>query len=153
MDVKATALGGLKSAFRVFMRDLEALPDDTFNKSLGGKARTIADIVYEVNLLNDHIGLTLQGEPLFDWPEGWIQAPEEARTKNAALCSFRHSSERILATIEGMTAQDLEATIQTDNGETTGFERCRFMTLHVWYHSGQLNYIQTLLGDDEWHWG
>lgn len=147
MDVKATALGGLKSAFRVFLQDLEALPEDAFNKSLGGKARTIADIVYEVNLLNDHIRLTVRGEPLFDWPEGWILAPEQARTKEAALRSFQSSSERILATIEDMTDEDLEAPLQTDNGETTRLERCRFMTLHVWYHSGQLNYIQTLLGD------
>lgn len=152
MDVKNTALSGLKSAFHLFLRDLEALPEDAFAKSFGGKARTVADMVYEVNLVNDHIGLNLRGEPLFDWPEGWIFAPEGARTKDAVLQSFKSSSDRILATIEGMTAEDLEATIQTDSGETTRFERCRFMTVHCWYHSGQLNFIQTLLGDDQWHW-
>lgn len=41
----------------------------------------------------------------------------------------------------------------TEHGETDRSERCRFIALHVWYHSGQLNFIQTLLGDDDWHWG
>jgi hypothetical protein len=102
--------------------------------------------------VNDHIGLNMRGEPLFDWPEGWILAPDGARTKNAAIESFKTSSERIIATVEQMSSEELDATIPTEKGETTRFERCRFMTLHVWYHSGQLNYIQTLLGDDAWHW-
>jgi len=152
MDIKETALGGLRSAFRIFLQDLEALPDDVFDRSLGGKARTVADVVYEVNLVNDHIGLNMRGEPLFDWPEGWITAPEGARTKEIAIETFKVSSERILATVESMTFEDLEGVIQTEHGETTRFERCRFMTVHVWYHSGQLNYIQTLLGDRTWHW-
>lgn len=152
MDIKETALSSLRSAFRIFLQDLEALPDDAFDRSFGGKARTVADLVYEVNLVNDHIGLTMRGEPLFDWPEGWITAPAEARTKETAIDSFKVSSERILTTVENMSPEEIEAVIQTDGRETTPFERCRFMTLHVWYHSGQLNYIQTLLGDDAWHW-
>ena len=152
MDIKETALGSLRGAFGLFLRDLEALPEDAFDRSLGGKARTVADLVYEVNLVNDHVGLTIRGEPLFDWPEGWITAPEETRTKDGVIESFKTSSARILATVEGMSSDDLDATIQSDGKETTRFERCRFMTLHVWYHSGQLNYIQTLLGDDAWHW-
>lgn len=31
-------------------------------------------------------------------------------------------------------------------------KQVRFMAVPLWYHSGQLNFIQTLLGDDEWHW-
>ena len=152
LDIKATALSGLTSAFRVFTADLEALPEDAYTKSFGGKSRTVADIVYEVNLVNDHIGLTMRGEPLFAWPEGWITAPDDAKTKESAIRSFRESSGRILAMVEAMSEGDLMAVVSTENGETTRFERCRFMVLHVWYHSGQLNFIQTILGDDDWHW-
>ena len=66
MDIKETAISSLRSAFRVFLQDLEALPEEAFTTSQGGKARTVADLVYEVNLVNDRIGLTLRGEPLFD---------------------------------------------------------------------------------------
>ena len=152
MESKETVLASLRGAFHLFLQDLEALPEEAFARSQGGKARTVADLVHEVNLVNDHIGLTMRGESLFDWPEGWILAPEEVRTKKAAIASFKTSSERILATVEGMSPEELNAMVQMEHGETTRLERCRFMTLHVWYHSGQLNYIQTLLGDDAWHW-
>jgi hypothetical protein len=128
------------------------MPADAFDKCLGGKARTVADIVHEVNLVNDHIGLRLRNEPEFPWPDGWITAPPELRTKQAVIDAFKASSERFLATIESMTEEGMEATITTESGETTVFERCRFAAVHLWYHSGQLNFIQTLLGDDGWHW-
>ena len=152
MDDKTIVLGSLRGAFRIFLQDLEALPEEVFDRSLGGKARTVADVVYEVNLVNDHVGLSIRNEPLFDWPEGWITAPEGARTKEVAIESFKSSSQRIIETVDQMSEADLEETIQTEHGERTRLERCRFMALHVWYHSGQLNYIQTLLGDDVWHW-
>ncbi len=40
----------------MFLQDLEALPESAFEASFGGVTRTIPDIVYEVNLVNDHVG-------------------------------------------------------------------------------------------------
>jgi len=152
MDVKKVALNGLKSACKLFLTDLQALPEEAFSQSFGPATRTVADIVYEVNLVNDHVGMVIRGEKAFEWPEGWIKAPEDFRTKEAVVSGFEASSQKIIATIESFSAEELESSIVTDDGETTRFERCRFMTLHVWYHSGQLNFVQTLLGDDKWHW-
>ena len=153
MDSKTIATNALKSICKHFLKDLEELPEDAFTKSFGGKTRTVADIVYEVNLVNDHVGLTLRKEELFAWPEGaWITAPEHIRTKKEVIDSFKKSSEKIMATAENMSAKDMEGTITTEDGETTPFERFRFVTLHMWYHGGQLNFIQTMLGDDAWHW-
>jgi hypothetical protein len=153
MDAKTIATNSLKGACRVFLQDLQALPDDAFDKCFGGKARTVADIVFEVNLVNDHIGMLMRGEEAFPWPdEGWIKAPADFRTKEAVVDAFQKSSERIVATAESFTSEEFEEVIKTDDRETNRFERCRFMTLHLWYHSGQLNFIQTLLGDDGWNW-
>jgi hypothetical protein len=153
MDTKESVLESLRGAFKIFLADLEALPEDVYNRSLGGKARTVADIVYEVNLVNDSIRLTMQGKTPPDWPEGgWVTAPEDARTKDVAIQSFKASSDQIIAMIEPMSLEDLEQTTQTEEGEKSRLDGCRFMTLHVYYHSGQLNFIQTLLGDDGWHW-
>jgi hypothetical protein len=153
MDTKTISLGSLKWACNVFLKDLQALPEDAFCKSFGPKARTVADIVYEVNLVNDHIGMVIRGEEPFVWPEGgWIKAPEGFDTKEIVVGAYEKSSEKILATIEGFSSEDLEAPIQIESGESNRFERCRFMCLHLWYHSGQLNFIQTMLGDEVWHW-
>jgi len=145
----------VKSVFRalsIFDQDLEAIPSEAVDKCLGGKARTVADIVHEVNLVNEDIRRNMIGEPVGEWPDGWITAPENLRTKEAVLAAFRETSDRLKATITGWTDDDLAAKVTTEHGETDRSERCRFITLHLWYHSGQLNFIQTLLGDDGWHW-
>jgi hypothetical protein len=152
MDAKTIAAAGLKSACKKFLQDLQALPEDAFAKSLGGVARTVADIVYEVNLVNDHVGMVVRGEEPFVWPEGLVKAPADFQTKQAVIEGFERSSHRIIATVDALTPEGIEATIDTEDGETTRFERFRFITLHLWYHSGQLNFIQTLLGDADWHW-
>lgn len=119
---------------------------------MGGKARSVADIAYEVGLVNDHVRRTLAGEELFEWPDGFVAAPADLQSKEAALTNFRAQAERVLALVDGLDEEAMERSITTEHGETNGFERIRFMTLHLWYHSGQLNFIQTLLGDDGWHW-
>lgn len=153
VEVKAVAYNSLKSAFSVYGQDLEALPEDAYAKKLGGVARTVADITHEICLVNDHICMVLRGEEASAWPdEGWITAPEDRQTKVEVLEAFRANEAAALATVEALTEEDMEAVVQTEHGDRTGFSRVNFMTLHLWYHSGQLNYIQTLLGDGGWHW-
>ena len=152
MDLTRAAVGPLTSAHKNFRQDLEAIPESAFAQTFGGKSRTVADIVYEVNMVNDDVARCLRGEPMVDWPEGWLTAPDGLRDKASALASFDASSAAVMATVSPFTEADLETKVTTEYGETTKFERCRFMTLHLWYHSGQLNFIQTLLGDDAKHW-
>jgi hypothetical protein len=153
MDLQQIALNGLSSSCSMFLQDLQALPDDAFDKKFGDKTRTVADIVYEVNLVNDHIGMVIRGEKPFDWPEGaWIYAPEDFRTKQAVVEGFEKSSGKIMDTVKGFSPEDMEKVVQTEHGERTRFQRVQFMSWHVGFHSGQLNFIQTLLGDDGWHW-
>jgi len=153
MEAKTIAVNGLKGACKIFRQDLEALPEEAYCQSFGPKTRTVADIVYEVNLVNEHVGLTIRGEDLFKWPEGWLKAPEGLETKEAVLGAFNTWAEKTISTAESFSEEQMLETISDgEGGETNRFERCRFMTLHIWYHSGQLNFIQTLLGDDAWHW-
>jgi hypothetical protein len=153
MDIKENAMNGLKGACGMFLQDLEALPEDAFDRSFGPATRTVADIVYEINLVNDHIGTVLRGEEPFAWPEGkWIKAPEGFRSKDVVIDAFKRSTEKFLATAEAFSPEQMEETVKTEWGERSRFQRCQFVALHLWYHSGQLNFIQTMLGDDEMHW-
>jgi hypothetical protein len=153
VDYRELSVNGLESAISLFLKDLNALPESSFSHNFGGKTRTVADIVYEVNLVNDHIGMVMRNETPFDWPSGgWIKAPDSLQVKVEVIASFEESSQRILEIVKSFSEEQLEATVQDENGTHARHERCQFMALHLWYHSGQLNYIQTLLGDDEWHW-
>lgn len=152
-DSKAIAVSMLKSSYYLFSKDLENMPEEAYNKSFGPACRTVADIVYEVNMVNDHVGLTIRREELFAWPEGWIKAPAEFSGKETVTAAFKQSFERFMATAEAFSEEEMLEPLKDDDGkETNRFERCRFVALHNWYHSGQLNFIQTLLGDDGMHW-
>lgn len=152
-DPKEQALKALQSASRMLTCDLNALPEEAFNKSFGPKTRTVADIIFEINLVNDHIAMVIRGEEPFPWPEGgWIKAPDTFAGKATVTEAFEASISKIIETVESFSLEQLTETIKTENAETSRYERCRFMAMHMVYHSGQLNFIQTLLGDDEWHW-
>lgn len=142
----------LKNSFRLFLLDLEALPEEAYDRSFGPKVRTVADIVHEINVVNDEVVKVIRGGYDGPMPDGWIKAPESLRTKESVIDAFKKSSETVLATVEGFTPEEMEETVKNQEGEATRTEEVRFMNVHVWYHLGQLNYVQTLLGDDAMHW-
>ena len=153
MELTTPAAKGLERAFAVFLKDLEALPHSAFNQSFGPATRTVADIVYEVNMVNDHIGMVVRGEEAPAWPdEGWIKAPFDFQTKEAVIAGFKASSDLALTTAAAINQEQMQSTVKTEQGDRTIEDRIRFMAIHIWYHSGQLNFIQTLLGDAGFHW-
>lgn len=154
MDAKTIGTNSVKRSVQVMLKDLEALPEQAFTQNFGGKSRTVADIVYEVIKVNDDIGANMRGEQTPPWPDdGWLKAPADFQTKEAVISAFNASSSKLIETVEGFTEEQFAEKITTEHGETDRFERCRFIALHIWYHSGQLNFIQTMIGDDDWHWG
>lgn len=152
MDEKTVAVDALRSAFHMFRQDLEALPDGAYDRCFGGKARTVADIVHEVNLVNDHVRATVCGAPLFEWPNRWITAPENQRTKAAVMAAFDASAEKAVAAFDGIAADRFMTPMDPEDPKSAPLGRLRFLLMHCFYHSGQLNFIQTLLGDDAMHW-
>lgn len=154
MDLVLVAQKLAKDAVSLMKADLEALEEDAFERSFGGKSRRVCDVVYEVMLVNDHVCRTIRGDELFDWPDGgWVTAPDGFAGKAHILAEFNRSCDSLTETVAGLSAEALAGEVSTEHGNTTRFERVQFMALHMWYHSGQLNYVQTLLGDDGWHWG
>ncbi len=152
MDVQTLTLRPLRRACALFLNDLNVLPEEAFTRDWGGKARRVVDLVHEVNMVNDDIARTVRGEPIIEWPEGWITAPPEMNSKAAAIAAFETSSQALLAAFEAVPADRLLEPVECDGEMTDRYERSRFATLHLWYHLGQLNFMQTLLGDDQFHW-
>ena len=152
MNTKEKTLGSVTRALRFFQQDLENLPPEVFEKSLGGKARTAADIAYEVRLTNERLCRDLQRLESSESPNAWTVAPEEFRTKEAAIASFQSSADQVVALIERLSVEEMEEVVPGVLGDASRADHCRAMTVHLFYHSGQLNFIQTLLGDSEIHW-
>lgn len=103
MDVRDVAASMVEDALGIFRADLEALPEEAFERDWGADARGPADLAYEVALVNDHVCLTLRGEPLFDWPAGWLRAPEGWRTKAEAIAGFERSAQGVMHTVRNLS--------------------------------------------------
>ncbi len=153
MDAKPIALKRLNGAKSIVAADIEALPEEALTRKFGDATRTVADIVFELNLVNDHIARAVRGEQQPPWPEGgWITAPAEFSSKESILGAFGEKMDVLIALAEGMDEADFATVVETEMGSSTKFEQFIFASMHNWYHSGQFNYIQTLLGDSDWHW-
>jgi hypothetical protein len=151
-DSKTIAIRYLKNAFARFRVDLLALPEEAIFKTFGGTSRSVADLVFETNQVNKHICQGVRNEVQFEWQDGWLKAPDTWKTKQEVVDAFTESFEQTVKTFEDLTQEELEAPYVNEGQTTNKIERCRFITFHTDYHSGQLNFIQSLLGDDKFHW-
>lgn len=142
-------------AHRLLINDLKAIAEDKSNASPGGVARTALHIVAECAMVTGFLGKALNGVEV-------QRPPKEER--EAHLNSF-DTTEKVLAYLDRET-QDLLTVIDGLDESTLGevsdkpfgrpmsrFALAEFPALHMMYHDGQLNYIQTLHGDAEMHWG
>lgn len=153
MNLKQNALKAFSQASTMIQKDLQALPESAFTHHFGGTSRTVADIVHEINLVNQHITMILRGEEPFEWPDGgWITAPPDFNSKDAIIAAFNETCQMVMATAESFPEDGKEETVTDEHGVHTRYDRIRFMAFHMAYHSGQFNFMQTLLGDDKWNW-
>lgn len=142
-------VGNLKT---MYAKDLEALSQEQLTSSFAGAARTAVDFTYEVIVINRRIASRLRGEDpgALPWEAGkeWAVAPESHRSKEALIADFNASADELIAAVAG----DPLRKIVTPMGEQTALELAVFAAMHIGYHGGQLNYIQSLHGDAGIHW-
>jgi hypothetical protein len=156
LDLRAHLEATTRNAGQRLINDLKAVPADQQNVSPGGCARPSLNIVAECAVINGFIaGYLTTGE----MPER--PAPEE---REKLLASF-DTEEKAVTFFEGQTEKLLEAfrTLDVETlGETTNALFGRPMTrlaiaelpaMHMSYHDGQLNYVHSLCGDNQMHWG
>jgi hypothetical protein len=138
----------IRRAAGLFSKDLSAMDEPMLVNSFGGSARTGYDIAYEVTFINNAVATNeFGGEP----PKGWMRAPE-GQSKDAAIQAFNDSVDAVCAKIAGSSADDFAAEMTTPFGPTNFGFMANMLPAHIMYHSGQLNYIQTLYGDEAFHW-
>ena len=143
-------------ASRLLANDLKAIPEEKQNTSPGGIARTPVNIVAECAMVNGRIAHFLRS--------GEMPPRPTIEERNRHLASF-DSAEKALAYLERETTVLLAAfdglepaRLGERNDELFGrpmtlFQLAELAAVHMSYHDGQLNYVQTLYGDAEMHWG
>lgn len=142
------------AAAKYYRQDLESMSDEQLGASPGGKARTPFDFTYEVAFVNNNLGTIMKGDPPLKEPEseGWVTAPNELKSKPVILAYFDASIEKLLAGLDSLAEDKFKTPFEVDGKEKSYIGMANLAIVHMFYHCGQLNYVQSILGDDAIHW-
>jgi hypothetical protein len=151
-DVKQFFRTQLETAKSDYLKDLDAFEVGQLGASPGGSARTPLDMTFEIAHVNRRLAKRIRGEQVEPFKfEGWMKAPEgyEATAKEAVSSSF----DEVIEAWQNVPENELMRTIPLPDGTTTNpLDLIWTVTYHTGYHDGQLNYLQSMGGDEKVHW-
>ncbi len=110
----------------------------------GGQTRSVLNQITECIGVNFRFAALLRGEPALDAPP----APQTAAEAQEQLTA---SAGALAATIRGLSEDALEALIDLPRGPLLTRNLMLAPYRNMAYHAGQINFIQTLAGDTEFH--
>jgi hypothetical protein len=114
--------------------------------------RSAVELVVEATLVNRKWALTLREGSYMRLPPE-VVAQAEASSQDAAQVTplLHESAEELAAAILALSPEQLDAQISAPFGTYTVAQCCLLGYWNMVYHEGQINYIQTLYGDDSAH--
>lgn len=152
-EMKAFFAEKLREVKGAYLDDLNAMSDDDLGTSPGGAARTGFDYTYETAYVNRRIAKRLRGEEPEPFPgDGWMKAPDEAKSKQAAIDSLTASMDEVIAAWDALPENDLGRVIPLAKGQTNPLDMAFLCVYHTGYHDAQLNFVQSLKGDTKMNW-
>jgi hypothetical protein len=154
LNVKEYLVSSLRMQHTRLVNDLKALPNETHLRSYAGCARTPLYMIAECAWVNDWMATFLETGKSDRLPREEQDALfGSVDTAEKALAMLDNSVNRLAAAYEALDENTLgDITDQPLGRPTPKFAPASLPIGHMMYHDGQLNYIQTLLGDDKIHW-
>ncbi len=137
-------------------RALANTPDDKLNWSPSSTARTPIEQVA-------HAALSIKG--MQDWFSGvpfpfsdmqeldsWLRVKEkEFKTRDQALGLLEDNSNEYVSWLDNLTPEQIDSTLHTGFGDYPMAVAVTFVADHIRGHTAQIEYIQTIYGDHDWH--
>lgn len=154
VDARGYLSGWLMALTDMYTKDINAIPEDKWHATFGGVSKSAADATADVIGM---LGWTT------DALNGNVAQVTESYISDAlkSTCATQEGAAAALASASGAFAGALSAAsdealnsvvVPPWNMPTPLFILANIAVSHVWYHDGQLNYIQALLGDGDVHW-
>lgn len=153
-DPRKDVLERLAFARQLFGADIHAMSSDDLAASGGGQSRCGYDFIFEmVGFYETFAGLLVSGPSDIEGPQGgWVRAPKEFCNKNSAVAAMNAAGEIFIQAIERYSGDFVSDLFASPVGPFTPLGMANLAVWHTMYHSGQLNYIQTIRGDVAFHW-
>lgn len=154
VDARTYLSRWLDAVVGMYIADINALPDDKWNHNFGGVARPASDLTADALSLLVWTNEALKGNFLADnEQEGYKKLQAVCATKSDSISALQAAATDFAGAISNASDEDLNKVITTPFCmEMPLFMVAQVAVSHIWYHDGQLNYKQALLGDEKVHW-
>lgn len=150
------AKGEFNRAKDRLLKNLATTPDDKLNWSPSPTSRTpIQQIAHSAMAVSGIKGM-FNGEPIpFDniaeVDAGWRQAEKQFKTREEVTSLLNKNCDEYCTWLDSMPASKLNSTFTAPFGEFPMSEAITWPADHLRNHAGQMEYIQTIYGDMDWH--
>lgn len=137
-----------------YVSDIPAIPEDKWTASLGGCTRPASEVTAEVVSILDWATNALNGDARTTNEEQLVaEYGERCSTREGAKAELERCVPAFVQALQGASDERLQSTVTAPWGsELPLIMLAHVASSHLWYHDGQLNYIQCLLGDGGYHW-
>lgn len=138
------------------IRAVEAIPEEKRNWNPAEGPRSALDQFREVAIAPElHFAVIESGEmPPRELHVALMRRAKELHTFDEMREYARESTAKLCTLISSYPDEELEKEISLDFGGQSTWRMSEVLGLHYWntvYHLGQVNYIQTMLGDRGMH--
>lgn len=149
-SIKEIAKSGVMLQAELLIKDTKHIPEEKFAFCPMGCAKTARDILAEIAIVNVMLAKALTGA---EKDEEFARRVEQASTLAELGELMSESAAVVVDAIDSLSEADLDKEVTMPWGATFPLWQAIFLpTSHMTYHDGQINYIQTLLGDSTFHW-
>ncbi len=149
-SIKEIAQSGVMQQAELLVKDAKYIPEGKFAFCPMGCAKTARDILAEIAGGNVMFAGVFTGKGQDDT---FARRIAEASGIGELGELVVESARLVAEAISSLDEADLERDVTMPWGATYPLWQAIFLpTSHITYHDGQINYIQTLLGDSAFHW-
>lgn len=153
IDARGYLIGWLKGLTGMYSADINAIPDDKWTATHGGCTRPANEVTADAVSLLIWCTEALKGNVLSGDESTMKQLASEMSTKAVATAKLAEAADAFCAALAQASDETLNTTVTPPwQMPAPLYMIAQIAVSHVWYHDGQLNYIQCLLGDDKIHW-
>jgi hypothetical protein len=154
IDARGYLIGWANGVTSMFAADINAIPDDKWTATFGGCTRPTNMLAADAISLLLWCTEALKGNVISTYGEdGMKKLADEISTKPVAIAKLNEATQGFSAALAEASDETLNSVVMPPWQMAAPLYILAQITVsHIWYHDGQLNYVQCLLGDDKIHW-
>ena len=154
IDAKGYLSGGLSGLTNMYQADIRAIPEEQWLATHGGVTRSASEATADAIGLLNWTTEALKGNVIV--ADGSLITDEiksACSTRDGASAALSGAAQAFSAALAATSDDALNTPVTPPwRMDTPLYMLAEIAVSHLWYHDGQLNYIQSLLGDDKVHW-